>query len=177
MQSPTKNSALQQRRLSGSHWTSINLDNTVLSARTGGSVSREVVFHGIQIHSAAQRIDASVEHREVVAAGSQKGVHSHTVADKLIDWYAIEFHAAVTDKLAAFLGCKVAGRGVEGVLVGKAIRHLQDAGERLEHAPLLLKQIIELLASQRLGHQRVAERLYGEGFAVGHHTVAFAGLD
>lgn len=121
-------------------------------------MSREVVFHGIQIHSAAQWIDAGIEHREVVAAGSQERVHGHTVADKLIDWYAIEFHAAVTDKLAAFLGCKVVGRGIKSVLVG--VRRMGNY-ERSGHLVLLLP------AAGRKADQTEAGQQHGVGLGLG----------
>lgn len=113
---------------------------------------RKVVLHGIKIESAAQRGGTGVEHREVVAAGGQERIHGHAVIGKFIDRHATEFHAAVADKLAAFLSREVGRRGVEGVLVGEAIRHLQNTGERLGKTPLLLEQIVKLLAGQCLGH-------------------------
>jgi hypothetical protein len=41
-------------KTSGSNRTGIDFDNTVLIPWCGGGMSREVVLHGIQIHSAAQ---------------------------------------------------------------------------------------------------------------------------
>lgn len=121
-------------------------------------MSREVVFHGIQIHSAAQWIDTGVEHREVVTAGGQERVHGHTVAGKLIDRHAIEFHTAITGKLAAFLSCEVAGRSIEGVLVG--VRQMGNY-ERSGHLVLLLP------AAGRKADQTEAGQQHGVGLGLG----------